>query len=160
MDRGEFLSTLRESLEGCIPMDEVEKNISFYRNYFEESDRSDREVIEELGDPRLIARTIIDAYKASKGPMADYYTEQARSEYSKEHSEQYDDAADSESYFYHYGKEIKWYHKVIGWGIIILVLAVVLSLVFTLVGVFVGYVLPILLLVLIIKILVDLFRNK
>lgn len=67
MDRGEFLSILRESMEGLIPMDEVEKNIQFYRSYFDESGQADREVIEELGDPRLIARTIIDAYKASKG---------------------------------------------------------------------------------------------
>ena len=59
MDRGEFLSILRESMEGLIPMDEVEKNIQFYRSYFDESGQADREVIEELGDPRLIARWLI-----------------------------------------------------------------------------------------------------
>ena len=83
MDRGEFLSVLRESLEGFIPMEEVETNIDFYQNYFEEASQSDKEVIEELGDPRLIARTIIDAYNASKVPMADYYAEQAIIEYSR-----------------------------------------------------------------------------
>lgn len=159
MDRGEFLSTLRESLEGCIPKDEVEKNISFYRNYFEESGQSEKEVIDELGDPRLIARTIIDAYKASKGPMADYYTEQARSEYSREHSEQFDNTKGADGYFYHYSREIKWYEKVIGWAAIILVLAVILVLVFTIVGVFIGYVLPIVLLIIVIKMLVDYFRR-
>ncbi len=160
MDRGEFLSLLRESLEGYIPREEVEKNISFYRNYFDESAQSDREVIEELGDPRLIARTIIEAYKASKGPMADYYTEQARSEYSRERSEAYDDAQqDSGGAFYQYGKEIKWYHKAIFWAVIVLVISIVIMLAATVVGVFVAYILPVLLLVLVIKILVDYFRR-
>lgn len=91
MGKKEFLSVLRESLEGYIPKEEVEKNIKFYRTYFEESELSEQEVSKELDDPRLIARTIIDAYKASKGPMADYYMEQARSEYSREHSDAYED---------------------------------------------------------------------
>lgn len=160
MDRGEFLSLLRESLEGYIPREEVEKNISFYRNYFDESAQSDREVIEELGDPRLIARTIIEAYKASKGPMADYYTEQARSEYSRERSETYDDAKqDSNGTFYQYSKEIKWYHKAIFWAVIVLIVSIVIMLAATVVGVFVAYILPVLLLVLVIKILVEYFRR-
>lgn len=158
MDRGEFLSILRESLEGCIPREEVEKNITFYRNYFEESEQSDREIIEELGDPRLIARTIIDAYKASKGPMADYYTEQARSEYSREHSEQYDDSMNQGDTGYS-GRKLAWYERAAGWIVIIFVLAVVFVLAVTVVGVFVGYILPVILLIIIIKILVDYFRR-
>ena len=156
MDRGEFLSILRESLEGYIPMAEVEKNITFYRNYFDESGRSDAEVIAELGDPRLIARTIIDAYKASKGPMADHYTEQARSEYSREHSENYGDSMSQNNY----GRGgIPWYEKALGWIIIIFVLAVVLTLVAKVVGLFVGYILPVILLVILVKIIVDHFRR-
>ena len=152
MDRGEFLSVLRESLEGFIPMEEVETNIDFYQNYFEEASQSDKEVIEELGDPRLIARTIIDAYKASKGPMADYYAEQARSEYSREHSEEYEDMSGS---YYQYGRKVKWYEKLMFWAII----STVIVLLFTFVVVFVVYVLPVILLVLLIKILVDHFRR-
>lgn len=91
MDKKEFLSILRESLEGYIPKEEVEKNIDFYQNYFRESNQPEKEALEELGDPRLIARTVIDAYKASKGPMAEYYMEQARSEYSREHSGAYEE---------------------------------------------------------------------
>lgn len=154
MDRGEFLSILRESLEGCIPMDEVEKNIAFYRNYFEESEQSEQELIGELGDPRLIARTIIDAYKASKGPMADYYTEQARSEYSREHSERYDDSEQQRG-----SSGPAWYEKALGWIVIFLVLLVVLSVLMAIIGVFVGYVLPIALVVILIKIVIEHFRK-
>lgn len=158
MDRGEFLSILRESLEGVIPMDEVEKNIQFYRNYFEESERTDREVIEELGDPRLIARTIIDAYKASKGPMADYYTEQARSEYSREHSGQYGDFKNQGEEGYS-EKHFAWLEKAIGWIVVLFVAVVFFVLAVAVVGVFVGYVLPVILIIVLIKILVDYFRR-
>lgn len=156
MDRGEFLSILRESLEGCVPMDEVEKNIVFYRNYFEESEQSDREIIEELGDPRLIARTIIEAYKASKGPMADYYTEQARSEYSHVHSGQYDDSFDRTDGYS--GGKPHWYQKTLRWTAVFLVLAVLVILAVTVVSVFI-YVLPVVLLVIIIKMLMDYFKR-
>lgn len=158
MDRGEFLSILRESLEGFIPMEEVEKNIQFYRNYFEESEQTDREVIEELGDPRLIARTIIDAYKASKGPMADYYTEQARSEYSREHSGQYSDSMNQREEEYS-GRHFSWLEKAIGWIVVLFVAIVFFVLAVAVVGVFVGYVLPVILLIVLIKILVDYFRR-
>jgi Predicted membrane protein len=158
MDRGEFLSILRESMEGLIPMDEVEKNIQFYRSYFDESGQADREVIEELGDPRLIARTIIDAYKASKGPMADYYTEQARSEYSREHSGQYGDFANQEGGGGS-GRRFAWLEKAIGWFVVLFVAIVFFVVAVAVVGVFVGYVLPVILLIVLIKILADYFRR-
>lgn len=158
MDRGEFLSILRESMEGLIPMDEVEKNIQFYRSYFDESGQADREVIEELGDPRLIARTIIDAYKASKGPMADYYTEQARSEYSREHSGQYGDFANQEGGGGS-GRRFAWLEKAIGWFVVLFVVIVFFVVAVAVVGVFVGYVLPVILLIVLIKILTDYFRR-
>ena len=158
MDRGEFLSILRESMEGLIPMDEVEKNIQFYRSYFDESGQADREVIEELGDPRLIARTIIDAYKASKGPMADYYTEQARSEYSREHSGQYGDFANQKGGGGS-GRRFAWLEKAIGWFVVLFVAIVFFVVAVAVVGVVVGYVLPVILLIVLIKILADYFRR-
>ncbi len=160
MDRGEFLSLLRESLEGLIPLDEVEKNIDFYKEYFDESGRPDSEVTQELGDPRLIARTIIEAYKASKGPMADYYTEQARSEYSRGYSGQYGSGEEAEETSGQYGRSPKWYERAAFWGSLILVLSVILVIAFAVVGVFVAYILPVLLLILLIKFLSDHFRKK
>lgn len=156
MDRGEFLSLLRKSLEGYIPMDEVESNLSFYRDYFEESDKSDKEIIEELGDPRLIARTIIDAYKASKGPMADFYTEQARNEFRKEHSERYDEESIQQNSKRHFGSSFKWYEKLAFW----LIVAVVIIVAIAVIGFVIIYILPAILLIIIIKILVDYFSKN
>ena len=51
MNRAEFLSILRESLEGNMPKEDVEANLRYYRDYFAQSEHSDKEVCEELGDP-------------------------------------------------------------------------------------------------------------
>ena len=89
MNRAEFLSILRESLEGNMPKEDVEANLRYYRDYFAQSEHSDKEVCEELGDPRLIAKSLIDAYMASKGSDANQYMDQARSEYSQTYGETY-----------------------------------------------------------------------
>lgn len=85
MDRTEFLKVMRESLERKIPQAEIEDNLKYYWEYFEQSGCSDEEVCEELGDPRLIAKSVINAYLASKGSAADQYTQEARREYSQMH---------------------------------------------------------------------------
>ena len=54
MTKREFLSELRMALEGNIPVQDIEDNIRYYDNYFAESGRPEREVCEELGDPRLL----------------------------------------------------------------------------------------------------------
>ena len=87
VNRAEFLSILRESLEGNMPKEDVEANLRYYRDYFAQSEHSDKEVCEELGDPRLIAKSLIDAYMASKGSDANQYMDQARSEYSQTYGE-------------------------------------------------------------------------
>lgn len=160
MDRGEFLSILRESLAGYIPSQEIEENISFYRNYFDESQGSDREIIEELGDPRLIARTIIEAYKASKGPMADYYMEQARNEYSQSHSEDYEEYSGQEGqtggFSYQTGS------RLLGKVAVVLLLFFVVMFAIGMVAVAIRiflYLLPILLVLLLVKYIWDLFQR-
>ncbi len=87
MTKKEFLELLRENLEGNIPSSEIDENIRYYRDYIENGEETEEEALEKLGEPNLIAKTVIDAFKASKGPMAGYYTEQARDEYSKSRSE-------------------------------------------------------------------------
>lgn len=154
MDRVEFLAILRESLEGHIPNADVEENIAFYRNYFEEAEISEKKVIEELGDPRLIARTIIQAYKASKGPMADYYEEQARSEYSQSHSSGYG-GGENEGYA---EKKERIRRGVIFGGACLLIL-LVLGTLLALVGAVIMYLLPILVVIFAVKLLVDYFSR-
>lgn len=69
MNKNEFLRKLKKILSYDLPLRLVEKNLAYYRSYIEEEvrkGRSESEVLKELGDPRLIARTIIDAAEAGK----------------------------------------------------------------------------------------------
>lgn len=63
MRKEEFLQTLRRALTGNVPPGTVEENIRYYDAYIREEvrkGRTEEEVIGEIGDPRLIARTIED----------------------------------------------------------------------------------------------------
>ena len=64
MTRAEFLESLRRALNGNMSAAAVEDNIQFYNGYFSSQaaqGRSEEDVLRELGDPRILARTLIDA---------------------------------------------------------------------------------------------------
>lgn len=63
MTRQEFLDELRIALQGSINQNQVNEHLRYYENYIMEEARkgkSERQVIEELGNPRLIAKTLIN----------------------------------------------------------------------------------------------------
>ena len=58
-----FLTELREALDGSVSPAFINENIRYYEEYIDtekRKGRSEEEVMEELGEPRLIAKTIID----------------------------------------------------------------------------------------------------
>ncbi|MBO4834817.1 MAG: DUF1700 domain-containing protein [Lachnospiraceae bacterium] len=64
MSKTEFLSILRGQLTGQIPTGEVASQINYYEAYIDGqigNGMNEEQVIEELGDPRLIAKTLIDS---------------------------------------------------------------------------------------------------
>lgn len=64
MNRQEFLDKLRLALSGQIAASQVEENIAYYREYISAQVRmgqSEEAVLRNLGDPRLIAKSIISA---------------------------------------------------------------------------------------------------
>lgn len=83
MTKYEFLKELREALEGQVPMSEIKDSISYYRDYFsrQEADgRSEQEILEELGSPRLIAKSIIETKGGEQIYYEDTYEEQVNEE--------------------------------------------------------------------------------
>ena len=63
MRKTEFLQELREALDGEVSASVIQSNISYYDQYISQEaakGRREEEVIEEIGSPRLIAKTIID----------------------------------------------------------------------------------------------------
>lgn len=71
MTKNEFMDGLSAALTGEIPDVEVKSNILFYEDYIKGKsiNSSEEDVINQLGDPRLIAKTIIETYQISHGPL-------------------------------------------------------------------------------------------
>lgn len=64
MTKQEFMDKLRLALNGKVPGNVVTENLQYYEDYINTEIRkgkSEEEVLAALGDPRLIARTIITA---------------------------------------------------------------------------------------------------
>jgi hypothetical protein len=63
MSKQEFLEELRRMLNRELDASEVADNIRYYSDYIDEAVRggkSEAQVLDELGDPRMIARTILE----------------------------------------------------------------------------------------------------
>lgn len=63
MDREEFLDILNTQLEGTIPSHEIAQHLAYYNNFIDQRLRqgqTEADILEGLGDPRLIAKTLID----------------------------------------------------------------------------------------------------
>lgn len=88
MNKQEFLSELRRNLVGEVPGQEVDKNITYYDEYISSGGSELEESrIDEIGEPRLIARTIIETYKISHKT---YQTHASTAEYDENVEEEYD----------------------------------------------------------------------
>ena len=64
MSKYEFLDGLKKALASTNNQRLINENYEFYKNYIEEElkkQRSEEEIMEELGDPRLIAHSIKEA---------------------------------------------------------------------------------------------------
>ena len=69
MTKQEFLEELRKALTGEVPRSVMGEQLRFYDSYIDSQIRGgkrEEEVLEELGSPRLIARTIIDSAKGGE----------------------------------------------------------------------------------------------
>lgn len=64
MSKLEFLQGLKAELEGRVPHSIIQENLRYYDSYITEEaakGHTEEEVIEGLGGPKIIARTIVDA---------------------------------------------------------------------------------------------------
>ena len=68
MSREEFLTELRKALQGRVSQQTVNDNLRYYEEYIlteSHKGKTEAEVIAELGNPRLLAKSIIDAGKCN-----------------------------------------------------------------------------------------------
>lgn len=131
MDREEFLQGLTEALAGQVPPEVLQENLKYYRNYINTETgkgRTESQIMEELGSPRLIARTIIDTTPgAGEGAYEDYYA--GRSPGTGNNGTGGGSQKRGDGGSVHYYDLSKWYWKLIGIVVVIAVIALVLMVV-------------------------------
>ena len=78
MDKKNFIETLRRALYGKTDHTSLEEHIRYYETYIDQEmskGRTEKEVLDELGDPRLIARTILET-AGQKSRYTEYTVEE------------------------------------------------------------------------------------
>lgn len=88
MTKEQFLEQLEDALAGEVPNAVIYDNKCYYERYFFSEmklGRTEQEILEELGNPRLIARTIIDMQGDIRKKYDDstYYKDDVREEFEK-----------------------------------------------------------------------------
>ena len=93
MNKKEFLDTLYNQLYGQMTEGAIAAHVQYYRNYIDDAvnqGRTEEEVLNELGDPRLIARTLLDTDSTASGNLQ---TTERYSEAYTDNSYEYDNSS-------------------------------------------------------------------
>ena len=151
MDKTEFLEILRTQLSDQMPEGKAAAHVRYYEDYFAEQmrkGRSEAEILGELGDPRLIARTILDTDPETEKPVYNggaYGPEDRRNDYDRmnqEHVKRHTYRLDLTT----------WYGKII---VIVIAVAAVACLLFI-----IGTILPVILIAGLVLYLISWLRKK
>lgn len=149
MSKQEFIDKLRLALSGRVSASLVEENVAYYEEYINTQIRlgyNEASILNGLGDPRLIAKSIITA---NNGNAAENPEDFSKERYYDEGTREYMTNRKS-----NYPKVV----RIPGWVwllIVIIVLVLVISAVFSLIS----FLLPILLPILVVLFFIKLFRD-
>lgn len=82
MTRDEFLRQLKEALENDLQGQIVQDNVNYYNQYISDEVRkgiAEQDVIDSLGDPWILAKTVIDSVSDTKYADSIYEAEESQS---------------------------------------------------------------------------------
>lgn len=147
MDRTEFLDRLQRTLAGGVNSSQVAENMRYYQEYIDteiRKGRSEADVLSGLGDPRLLAKSIIEANKRAG------YVEGTNQNYDEERQ---DDSASGN------GRGYSGAVRVPGW-LILLIVTVVLLLIIGVIFSVISILAPIMIPVLIVVLLYHFIRSR
>lgn len=136
MSKTEFLDILYNQLSGQMPEGSVAAHVQYYRNYIEDEQqkgRTETDILNDLGDPRLIARTLLDTEVGAGNPQNGSTYSAIYNEADSDYNE-YDSSDSARGHVKKHSFKLDlstWYGKVA----VILIAAVVLLLLVTILGV-------------------------
>lgn len=149
MKKREFLDRLKAALLSRINSQAIAENVNYYEDYINTQVRmgmKEEEVIAKLGDPRLLAKTIIDSERR-KGNATEFGESQTGTDYGNYTSEE-------PAYNTKPKKHMPvWAVLLIVFLVIFVVIGLVLSLVFSIISFFIPVLLPILLVVFLVRLM-------
>lgn len=158
MRQEEFFQSFQEALAGEVSDRIIQENISYYKNYINTEIAKGRtldEVLDSLGNPRLLAKTIINT--SSLSDTDNNYYENSNETYESYNSyNSWEDAGNTKDTrsFKQKLKEIKmpqWLKGLIS----IIVIALCIGVAFTVIS----YLAPVILIVVVIVAIINLIRN-
>ena len=158
MNKEEFLRKLAASLNGQVPQQVVQENIRYYDQYISQQVSGglrEEEVTADIGDPRLIAKTIIDAEESAEeqGGRRSYGNEQV---YREPGTESRSSREESHIHFYDLNK---WYWKLLGLAVVLGVLFLVMTVISSIFALVIPLLGPVLM-VLVIMWFIQMFRRR
>lgn len=127
MSRQEFLQRLRDTLIGEVPGNVIEENLRYYDDYIRTEaakGQTEEEVTAAIGDPRLIAKTIMEATENVRD--GGYRTEY--DSYQGQGQTVYEEEAETGRSF-HFIDLNKWYWKLLAVVVTVLFFFVIASIV-------------------------------
>ncbi|MGN1140973.1 MAG: DUF1700 domain-containing protein [Oliverpabstia sp.] len=151
MSKAEFLHALQGRLAEILPREKVEEHVRYYESYIIEETRqgkTEEEVLEELGDPLLIAKTIMDTSEEDSQQQV-FYEETAGDTGNEERWE------DRDPRIRHYELQTKG-----GCLLAAIIIVVVIALILWLVGSVISFLLPVLIPLVIILLVVAYFKQR
>ena len=164
MSRTEFLQGLKSELEGRVPYSVIQENLRYYDSYIMEEaakGQTEDEVIESLGGPRIIARTIVDAALDTEDRPDGFDSFESEASYrsgpagsSQEEREPFR-GKKPEVHYVDFGK---WYVRLIAGLVVFLVIFLVMTVFFGIMGL-AGWILSYLWPVLLVMLAVWMFRG-
>ncbi|MBE5877814.1 MAG: hypothetical protein E7290_13155 [Lachnospiraceae bacterium] len=116
MNQEAFIREFQEALAGKVPDNIIRENTEYYRNYIRtqmNQGMTEEEVLRALGDPRLLAKTVVESHKFSNEGQSSY-------------TEYRDTAREQGNYYSEELQESKM-RKVPGWLIAVLVILILFA---------------------------------
>ena len=177
MNKEQFLEILGQKLSEDLPRNRVIMNLQYYESYIEgamRAGKSESEVLDELGDPYMIAHTILDTetgeafYEQQFAEDAEFtqtktYTEDAEYTQTETYAEnEYQEAESQYSTSENAYQNENVHHVRMNHGCLIMAIILILIVVavVTLVGKVVSFLWPVLAPVLLILLVVSIFSDK
>lgn len=150
MSKYEFLNQLGDHLEGYVSATEKQDSLNYYRDYIEEErklGRTEQEIIDELGSPSGIARSIIEARGLDSRRENSYSSYHSYDAY-EEGREEYEENPVSGRVFH-----LEGWKMGVGLVLFVLIIMLILSIVFGVITFLLPVVLPVLIIMFIFKML-------